>query len=336
MDNLTHSLTGALAAKIIDHSENLPEELIQQKKKIFWLLVLTANLPDIDVIAGFFGDSIFSTQHHRGVTHSLLFAPMFAILPAAVFYLLFKMKSFKALWTISLIGTLLHIFFDLITPFGTQILAPFSTARYTFDMMFIVDLFFTSMLLITLFVGKFFKQRARLIYLVGSTAVLLYLSVEAINHQLASNRVEDALRQTGIIPTKISALPQPLSIFRWKGLVQTDDRVLLTFFSVPGNEEPFTFENHNIAQDDFVKQAMQTDAAKWYMRFSRHPWIQSTQHGDLHVVEFRDLQFTIDKKILNALGFPERSTPFVLRFTYSEDGKLIEIAFDGKVVSHKE
>jgi inner membrane protein len=242
------------------------------------------------------------------------------------------MKSFKALWMISLIGTLLHIFFDLITPFGTQILAPFSTARYTFDMMFIVDLFFTSLLLVTLLTGKFLKRRAKLIYLCGGAAVLLYLSIEAINHQLAYNRVEEALSHDGMVPIKISALPQPLSIFRWKGLVQTEDRILQTFFSVPRNEEPLAFENHNNAQDAFVKMALQTEAAKWYMRFSRHPWIQSAQRGDLHVVEFRDLQFTIDKKILNTLGFPERSTPFVLRFTYSADGKLIEIAFDGRAV----
>ena len=334
MDNLTHSLTGALAAKIIDHSQTTPEEVMRQKKKIFWLLVLSANFPDIDVIAGFFGDSIFSTQHHRGVTHSLLFAPVFAVLLAAVFYFLFKIKSFQRLWVISLIGIFLHIFFDLITPFGTQLLAPFTTTRYTFDMMFIVDLFFTSMLIITLLAGKFIKQRAKLIYLSGGVAVLLYLSVEAINHQLAYNRVDDAARRAGITPTKISALPQPLSIFRWKGLAQTDERVLQTFFSVPGDVDSLTFENHSNTQNGFVEKAMQTEAAKWYMNFSRHPWIQSSQREDLHVVEFRDLQFTIDKKILNALGFPERSTPFVLRFSFLQDSSLAEIAFDGKSIPH--
>jgi len=330
MDNLTHSLTGALAAKIIGHSRKLPEELKEQKKKIFWMLVLSANLPDIDVLAGFFGDSIFSTQHHRGVTHSLLFAPVFAILLAAVFYFLFKIKSFQRLWVISLIGILLHIFFDLITPFGTQLLAPFTTTRYTFDMMFIVDLFFTSMLLITLLAGKFIKQRAKLIYLSGGVAVLLYLSIEAISHQLAYNRVEDEVRRAGITPTKISALPQPLSIFRWKGLVQTDERVLQTFFSVPGDADSLTFENHSNTQNGFVEKAMQTEAAKWYMNFSRHPWIQSTQNGDSHVVEFRDLQFTVDKTILNFFGSSEQFAPFVLRFVYSLNGDLREIVFDGK------
>lgn len=332
MDNLTHGLTGALAAKIIDHSCKTSEELARHRKKIFWLIVACANLPDIDVLVAFFGDSIFSTQHHRGVTHSLLFAPVFAMLPAVVYYFLFKIKSFQKLWAISLIGIFLHIFFDLITPFGTQLLAPFTTTRYTFDMMFIVDLFFTSVLIITLLAGKFFKQRAKLIYLIGGVAVLLYLSVEAINHQLAYNRVEDALRQAGITPTKISALPQPLSIFRWKGLAQTDERVLQTFFSVSGDADSLTFENHSNTQNGFVEKAMQTEAAKWYMNFSRHPWIQATQRGDLRVVEFRDLQFTIDKKILNTLGFPERSTPFVLRFSFLPDSSLVEIAFDGKSI----
>jgi inner membrane protein len=336
MDNLTHGLTGALAAKIIDHSIKLPDELEEHKRKIFWLLVICANLPDFDVALDFFGDSIFSTQHHRGITHSLLFAPVLATLPAAVFYFLFKPKNFKALWLSSLTGILLHIFFDLITPFGTQIFAPLSTSRYTLDWMFIVDPFFTGILALTMLAQKIAVKRRKLFVIAGSALALLYLSVEMINHHLAYRRLREAISQQGITEARISALPQPLSIFRWKGLAQTDERVLLTFFSVPADADSLTFENHGNAQDAFVEKAMQTRAAKWYMAFARHVWIQSTQRGDLHVVEFRDLQFTIDKKILNALGFPERSTPFVLRFVYSSNGELMETAFDGKSISHKE
>jgi len=336
MDNLTHSLTGALAAKIIDPSRKLPNELKEQKKKIFWLLVLSANFPDIDVVAGFFGDSIFSTQHHRGITHSLLFAPVFAMLPATVFYFLFKARNFKALWLMSLMGILLHIFFDLVTPFGTQLLAPLTTTRYAFDIMFIVDLFFTSMLIITLLAGKFVKQRAKLIYFTGGLAILLYLSVEAINHQFALNRIEDEVRRTGITATKISALPQPLSIFRWKGLVQTENSVLQTFFPVYEDDHPLTFENHKNASDTFVEKALETGAAKWHKTFARYTWIQSTRHDSLHVVELRDLQYIVDKAIWQAIGFPERSTPFVLRFSFLPDSSLAEIAFDGKAVVHQQ
>jgi len=336
MDNLTHSLTGALAAKIIDHSPLFSEDLEDQKRKTFWLLVLCANLPDVDVLASFMGDSIFSTQHHRGITHSLLFAPVLALFPAAAFYFLFKLKHFKAIWALSLMGIALHIFFDVITPFGTQIFAPLSTTRYALDWMFIVDPFFTGILALTLVAQKINAQRRKLFVFTGSALVLLYLFVEMINHHLAHRRVREAISQQGITEARISALPQPLSIFRWKGLAQTDERLLQTFFSVPADADSLTFENHGNAQNGFVEKAMQTEAAKWYMAFSRHPWIQSTQNGDLHVVEFRDLQFTVDKKILNALGFPERSMPFFLRFVYSSSGDLMEIIFDGKNLTSKE
>lgn len=336
MDNLTHSLTGALAAKIIDHTQKSPGDSAQYKQKAFWLILLCANLPDIDVVAGFFGDRIFSMQHHRGITHSILFAPVFAALPAAAFYFLFKLKNFKALWISSLVGIFIHIFFDVITTFGTQLFAPFSTTRYALDWMFIVDPFFTGILALALFAQKITAQRKKLFVFAGSTLVLLYLSVEMINHHLAYSRVHEAMAQQGNTEARISALPQPLSIFRWKGLAQTDERVLQTFFSVSGETDSLAFENHNNAQDEFVQKAMHTRAGKWYMTFSRHPWIQSTQNGNLYVVEFRDLQFTVDKKILNALGFPERSMPFFLRFVYSSSGDLMEIIFDGKNLTSKE
>jgi len=334
MDNLTHSLTGALAAKIIDHSRSSPEASANLRRKIFWLMVLCANLPDIDVIAGFLGDRMFSMQHHRGLTHSLLFAPVFAALPATAFHFIFKLKNFKALWLCSLIGILVHICFDVITPFGTQILAPLSTTRYALDWMFIVDPFFTGILALTMFLQRIATNRSRFIIFAGSALVVAYLAAEIINHHLAYRQVQRALQQQGIEPAPISALPQPLSIFRWKGLAQTDERVLQTFFSIPAREDTLTFENYENAHDDFVGKALRTEEAQWYMRFARHPWIQSSQRGTFQIVEFRDLQFTIDKAILRAVGFPERSTPFVMRFTFLPDGSVREIALDGRAIAH--
>jgi inner membrane protein len=87
MDNLTHSLTGALAAKIVETAKPSAMNESKQKRKVFWLLVASANLPDIDVVLGSLGDPIFSISHHRGITHSLLFAPVLALFPAALFYL---------------------------------------------------------------------------------------------------------------------------------------------------------------------------------------------------------------------------------------------------------
>jgi inner membrane protein len=333
MDNLTHSLTGALAAKIVEIAKPTAAAEPKQKRQVFWLLVTSANFPDIDVVLGFLGDPIFSISHHRGITHSLLFAPVLALFPAALFYFWRKLKKFKMLWLLAWIGILVHIFFDVITPFGTQLLAPFSSARYALDWMFIIDPFFTGILALTLLLGKFFKSRPRQFILGGSFFVMLYLSVEMINHHLAYKRMEEAMRREGITTTKISALPQPLSSFRWMSMAQTEHGVVQTFFSLFDGKSALQLTKYESDNDEFVARVLQTEEAKWYVTFARHPWIHSEPQGDRHVVELRDLQFSIDEFLLTTIGTAERFTPFVLRYRFSLDGRETEIAFDGKNLS---
>ena len=332
MDNLTHSLTGALAAKIIETARPAVADDLKQKRKVFWLLIASVNLPDIDVALGFLGDPIFSISHHRGVTHSLVFAPVLALFPAALFYFWGKLKNFKMLWLLAWIGILGHIFFDVITPFGTQLFAPFSGTKYAWDWMFIIDPFFTGILVVTLLPGKLLKSRQKQFIIGGSVFVVLYLSAEMINHYSAYKRMDAALRREGIAATKISALPQPLSIFRWMAMAQTEQGVVQTFFSVFDDKDALSLTKYDNAQDEFVDRVMQTKDAQWYKTFARHPWIRSEQQGDHHVVELRDLQFSIDKALLRAVGFAERPTPFILRYNFSSNHAGTQIIFNGKSI----
>ena len=338
MDNLTHSLTGALAAKLIETTfPALADEPAEHRKK-FWLLVTSVNIPDIDVVLGLLGDPILAIHHHRGLTHSLLFASIFALLPAMIFFKLVKLKNFKTLWVYGLIGIYLHIFFDLITPFGTQLFAPFSTARFSLDLMFIIDPFFTGVLGLTLLFGKIFKQRRRSFLFGGVFFAALYLLIEVVNHHRAYQLIEVALQRDNIAATKISAFPQPLSIFRWMGLAQTPDGVAQTFLSLLNDEKELSFTNYENANDEFVAKTLQAPETKWYLTFARHPWIISERRGEQQVVELQDLQFHIDKRLLQTAGIPipERRSPFVFRYSIALNDGSTEILFNGKLVRRNE
>ena len=328
MDNITHSITGALTAKIFEAKSPAAEDQTREKRRIFWLLVLSANLPDIDILLGFLGDPMLSIKYHRGITHSILFAPIFALLPTFLFSRFGRRSDLKLLWFTSFIGISLHIFFDLITGFGTQIFAPFSDARYSLDWMFIIDPVFTGILGVVLFLGKIFRRKRGFFPIMSGIFVILYLGSEIFCHRLAYNRIEEALRRDGVLGERISVLPQPLSIFNWMGLVQTESGVMQTFLSVLEGSDSLEFKEYKSTRDSFVEEALQTAETKWYLRFARHPWIRSFRDGDQHVVEFRDLQFSIDEAILKSVGFTERSTPFVLRLTFNLDGELLETTFD--------
>lgn len=329
MDNLTHSLTGALAAKVLETTRPHYLADAQEQRKAFWLLVVSANLPDLDVVLGVFDDPIFAMQHHRGITHSVLFAPVFALLPAALFYFWKKFKPFKTAWLLALLGTLVHILFDLITAYGTQIFAPLSSTRHAWDWMFIIDPVFTGALALVLLAGKWWRSARRRVILAGGVFVLLYLGAELINHQLAKQRMATALQQQGIVATNITALPQPLSIFRWMGIAQTPAGVAQAYFSNL-QAENLSVTVYQNAQDEFAAIAQQTQASRWYIQFARFPWIHTEEREGRHVVEIRDLQFMIDKGITQALGFPERSLPFIMRYTFLSDGHPIEMEFNGE------
>ncbi len=330
MDNITHSLTGALAARVIQKENVSVADQTRYRRTLFWLLVLCANLPDIDVLLGLFGNRLFSLQHHRGITHSLIFAPIFALLPTAFFYTLGKLKNFNVLWFTALLGIVIHIFFDLITAFGTQIFAPISTTRYSLDWMFIIDPIFTAILGMTLLLGRILSKHRKRIIFSGTIVVLLYLSAEVVSHSLAHKRLEGMLEKKNISAARVSVLPQPLSIFTWNGLAQTEKGVLQTFFSVLNQSDTLSVTEYENHLDEYVIKALGMDAAKSYMTFARHPWIRSVEENGHEVVEFQDLQFSIDRAILRTVGFTERSLPFVLRFTFSSNGNLLETALDGR------
>jgi hypothetical protein len=200
--------------------------------------------------------------------------------------------------------------------------------------MFIIDPFFTGVLGLTLLFDKIFKQHRRHFLFSGIFFVGLYLLIEVVNHERAYRRIEAALQRDNIAATKISAFPQPLSIFRWMGLAQTPDGVEQTFLSLLKTENDLQFMKYKNADDEFVAQALQAPETKWYLTFARHPWIISERRGEQQVVEMQDLQFSIDKRLLQTAGIPipERRPPFVLRYVFPADGDSPHIMFNGKTV----
>lgn len=370
MDNLTHSLTGALAAKLLETNAAAADDA-KSRRALFWLFVVCANLPDLDVLLGLYGDPIFSTKHHRGLTHSVLWAPLFALAPALLCYRftashaeagerfpwlktiaarlrsLFPpggrpaheptpraAKAFARFYLAALAGILIHISFDVITSYGTRLLLPFSQTRFALDWMFIVDPFFTIPLGALLGIGKLWPRARKPLVWIAAAFVFGYLGLEMLCSRVAHARAREALARNGVTPQKVSVLPQPLSVFKWKALAQTEAAVYQAFFSL-WEESPAAFEKFDNASDPFVARAIATPEVQWYLTFARHPWIRSTPVGDHHLVELTDLQFSVDQALINALGATERQLPFVMRFVFTPQGDLLRQDFNGSSLTSK-
>ena len=149
-DNLTHGLAGALLAQTGFQQRYGPAAT--------GALVVGAELPDLDFLFTL-GGPVLSFVHHRGMTHSLLGGAGLALLGALVLWGLCHEHAYwrLALWT--WLGVLLHIGMDSLTSYGTQVFWPFAAGYYTADAVFIIDYFYTGLMVVALLLIRMVRQQ---------------------------------------------------------------------------------------------------------------------------------------------------------------------------------
>jgi membrane-bound metal-dependent hydrolase YbcI (DUF457 family) len=152
-DNLTHGLAGALLAQTGFQQRYGPAATIA--------LVVGTELPDLDFLFAF-GGPVLSFVHHRGMTHSLLGGAGLALLGALLLWRLFREHAYWRLVLLTYLGVVLHIGMDYLTSYGTQVFWPFATGHYTADAVFILDYFYTGLMVVALLLIRMVRlQRQR-------------------------------------------------------------------------------------------------------------------------------------------------------------------------------
>jgi len=207
LDTLTHGLAGALLGRAGARGG--------RAAAIVAVAAVGATFPDLDA---FFlpgrwfsmGSTMDYLRYHRGVTHSFLAAPFFALAIAFVARLAARRTPLAALWAAALAGIVSHILFDWITSYGTMFFSPLSWRRFALDWVFILDPYFTGIPVVTLVLALVFRARAQRIGIAGSVLLLAYVGLCAVMHAEA---LGSARR---LFPgSRVEALPQPFSPRRW-------------------------------------------------------------------------------------------------------------------------
>jgi inner membrane protein len=152
MDNLTHSFAGLALGELVERS--LPPEADSARQGIRRKLLLftawaASNLPDLDlVLTPLAGRPLGYLLHHRGHTHTLLWAlPQAAVLlalvwllwPAARQLLRASTRARVATVGVAVLGLLLHIGMDYLNVYGVHPFHPFDSRWLYGDMIFIVE-----------------------------------------------------------------------------------------------------------------------------------------------------------------------------------------------------
>jgi inner membrane protein len=218
VDTLTHALSGALLARATAPKDAPPRSVPRRVAAGF----LAAAAPDLDFVIAFVGPVEYLLTH-RGVTHSLVLLPIWALpLSWILAKVLREPGGWRALYGVTALALLTHIVGDLITSFGTMILAPLSDWRAAIGTTFIIDLWFSGIVLAGL-IGSAVFYRSRIPAVAASVVLAGYVGFQYVQRQQALELGEQYARSLGLRDAKIAVHPRPVSPFNWTVFVSDDE-----------------------------------------------------------------------------------------------------------------
>lgn len=332
MDTLTHGLITRLFAKA----------LVPERRDLVVLATLCSVLPDVDIFYGA-GDPLAGLQNHRGFTHSLLGAALLGFPLAALTYfrlphaLLERVRErsplsrdaenrvmqdgpaglseqaahgFWAFYLASVLGIGSHIFFDLVTSYGTMILQPFSDRRFSLDLWFIIDPYVWLILSVPWLLRRALGpeglriRRVGCEYRIGALLLVGYIGLAAGVQVMALRQLEAWASAHGVSATTIGAIPVAFSPLHRKGIVMTSDRVYDIPVYVPRAAlGPIaTYPSPFRTDDPFIVRAWETPYGKRYRWFARFPLAVRLDEGERRRVILYDLRFQGRLEDLDAVG----------------------------------
>ena len=219
MDTLTHALSGALLGRATAPREPGPDVLSTGRRMIVG--AAAAAFPDLDFVTSYLSPLAY-LHHHRGITHSVLMLPLWALLLAFLFTALWRWKpGWRAYYGIAAAGVAAHIVGDLITAFGTMVFAPLSDTRYALSATFIIDLWFTGIILAGLAACAVWRS-SRAPAVAGLAILAAYVGFQLVMQQRASDFGEQYAKANGMQQANVTAMPRPVSPFNWTVFVAED------------------------------------------------------------------------------------------------------------------
>ncbi len=151
MDNLTHSLVGALIGQT---------GLKRKTGLAMPALIIGANLPDIDAACFFWLEGVEHLAFRRGITHGPIALVLLPLLLAGLLWSWDRWQAsrdkrpaarvpvhFGWLFALSFLGCLTHPALDWLNVYGVRLLEPFSSRWFYGDVLFIIDVWLWAMLI---------------------------------------------------------------------------------------------------------------------------------------------------------------------------------------------
>ncbi len=296
MDNVTHSLTGLALARV---------GLKRFSPHATALLVLSANAPDVDIVALSRGPFVYF-EAHRGYTHSVLCLPLMAILSVAVTAAIFRRRlPWLSAFLLCCLGVASHLLIDWTTSYGTRLLLPFSSRWFHLDLNSLYDACIMAVLVFAALWPLFSKlvsseigDRAgagRGVAIFALAFFLLFDCGRAILHARAVAQLEAQLYDDAPA-LQTAALPEPFSPIRWTGVVETARAYQRMDIDALGQLDTTAAETfYKPAETTAYLNAKATAPFRYFLYFARFPvWSEEpvmTSEGAGTRLVLSDLRF---------------------------------------------
>src|SRR5258706_1292329 len=293
MDNVTHTLVGLMMARVA---------LRKSPRGAPAMMMIAANIPDIDVASGF-GGSLAYIEYHRGYTHSLLASPVMALIPLLLFMAIFWQRPTVGLYFFSWIAVLSHLALDCTNVDGVRLLLPFSDRWLRLDQTDIIDPWILAILILA--VGA--PALARLVSAeIGSRSgpgpkrgwawfALVMIAAYDVGRYAAHQRaigVMSVRLYEGTIARRLAALPSRVNPLRWRGVAEGEEFVVIVPVDLTEEFDPSAGRlEYNATSSPAIDAAKRTPAFEVFGRFSQLPFWKITSFGDAIRVELIDLRF---------------------------------------------
>jgi inner membrane protein len=314
MEPVTHFLTGACLGRSGFNRKTAYATLA---------MTLAAEAPDLDIVWGFRGP-VTGFEHHRGITHTLIAAPVVALVTTGAVWLVHRWRRkppaiaprWFLIWLFALLADLSHLLLDFTNNYGIRPLFPFDAHWHAWNIVFIFDpLIFLALLAALVMpwlfgladreIGakkKLFRGRGWAI--AALSFIVLWWGVRSAEHAHAIELVKNANLSTEPV-LRAAAEPAIIDPFTWHTILETQDYFQTADVKTLGDRietDNYTNRIYKPPVTDAVAAAKRSYLGRVYLDWSSWPVV--TDQGFMpapganfppqpgwHTVEFRDLRF---------------------------------------------
>jgi inner membrane protein len=277
MDPVTHGMFGALL-----------KGLGFGKKRVLGALVASSVLPDMDLLTRLFGTDALLT-YHRGLTHSLFAV---ALGPALVAYVVTwqrRGKDYMYFYALSFLGYSTHVYMDLTTKYGVQLLAPIDDNFYSLYHVFILDPVITGSLVLFIVLSRKRKQWAVPLARGILALILVYYGARVLLHGSATRFLAQSMERHAIR----NVSPVPGGMLRWWFVAAGEDGSMKTGVADLFMGRVYVHTTYPPqAYTDEMEMSKDASSVRALLRFSRFPYASQREEGGLTVVRWEDLSFS--------------------------------------------